>query len=83
MPSVARNESPMATAAGFSSTNLVGMKTLVANRLYDAEGNVVGKLEDIVLDIRTGCVRHVVVAVGGVMGIGRRRLAVLYNLQNA
>jgi len=55
---------------------LLGMKSLVANRLYDAEGNPVGKLEEIVLDIRTGCVRHVVVAVGGVMGIGRRRFAV-------
>ena len=28
------------------------------------------------LDVRTGCVRHVVVAVGGLMGFGRRRLAV-------
>ena len=52
------------------------MKSLVANRLYDAEGNQVGKLEEIVLDVRTGCVRHVVVAVGGVLGIGRRRFAV-------
>jgi PRC-barrel domain len=55
---------------------LLGMKTLVANRLYDARGTLVGKLEEIVLDVRTGCVRHVVVAVGGVMGIGRRRVAV-------
>ena len=45
---------------------LLGMKSLVANRLYDAQGNPVGKLEEIVLDVRTGCVRHVVVAVGGV-----------------
>jgi len=55
---------------------LLGMKSLVANRLYDAAGNPVGKLEEIVLDVRTGCVRHVVVAVGGVLGIGRQRFAV-------
>jgi sporulation protein YlmC with PRC-barrel domain len=55
---------------------LLGMKSLVANRLYDTAGNPVGKLEEIVLDVRTGCVRHVVVAVGGVLGIGRRRFAV-------
>jgi sporulation protein YlmC with PRC-barrel domain len=54
---------------------LLGMKSLVANRLYDAEGNPVGKLEESVLDVRTGCVRHVVVAVE-VLGIGRRRFAV-------
>ena len=58
------------------SRHLLGMKSLVANRLYDADGNFVGKLEEVVLDVRSGCVRHVVVAVGGVMGIGRRRLAV-------
>jgi hypothetical protein len=52
------------------------MQSLVANRLYDADGNFVGKLEEVILDVRSGCVRHVVVAVGGIMGIGRRRLAV-------
>jgi hypothetical protein len=52
------------------------VKSLVANSVYDAEGNLVGKLEEIVIDTRTGCVRHVVLAVGGVLGIGRRRLAV-------
>ena len=60
MSSIVRNGSK-ATGARISWSNLLGMKTLVANRLYDAEGNVVGKLEEIVLDVRTGCVRHVVV----------------------
>ena len=63
-------------SVGVMHGKLLGMKSLVANRLYDAEGNPVGKLEEIVLDVRTGCVRHVVVAVGGVLGIGRRRFAV-------
>src|SRR5439155_18241715 len=55
---------------------LLGMKSLLGNKLYDAEGNPVGKLEEIVLDVRTGCVRHVVVTMGGVLGIWRRRFAV-------
>jgi PRC-barrel domain protein len=55
---------------------LRGVKSLVANNVYDAEGNFIGKLEEIVIDTRTGCVRHAVLAVGGVMGVGRRRLAV-------
>jgi len=60
----------------FADTNLLGMQSLVANKLYDAEGNWVGRLEEIVLDVRTGCVRHVIVAVGGFLGIGRQRFAV-------
>lgn len=58
------------------SRHLLGVQSLVANRLYDADGNFVGKLEEVILDVRSGCVQHVVVAVGGIMGIGRRRLAV-------
>jgi len=56
--------------------SLLGLRSLVANRVYDAEGNFVGKLEEIVIDTRTGCVRHAVLAIGGIMGIGRRRFAV-------
>ena len=58
------------------SRHLLGMRSLVANRLYDADGNFVGKLEEVILDVRSGCVQHVVVAVGGIMGFGRRRLAI-------
>ena len=61
---------------------LVGVKSLVANSVYDAEGNLVGKLEELVLDTRTGCVRHAVLAVGGILGIGRKRLAVPWSALN-
>ena len=71
-----RNGAGRSTGVDVARGKLLGMKSLVANRLYDADGNPVGKLEEIVLDVRTGCVRHVVVAVGGVLGIGRRRFAV-------
>ena len=61
---------------------LLGVKSLVANSVYDAEGNLVGKLEEIVIDTRTGCVRHAVLAVGGILGIGRKRLAVPWSALN-
>jgi len=61
---------------GHDDPHLLGVQSLVANKLYDADGNLVGKLEEIVLDVRTGCVRHVIVAMGGVLGLGRRRFAV-------
>jgi hypothetical protein len=64
------------TPADSLDRHLLGVQSLVANNLYDAEGNLVGKLEEIVLDVRTGCVRHVIVATGGFWGLGRRRFAV-------
>lgn len=71
-----RSNRVAASAGTALDASLLGVKSLVANSVYDAEGNLVGKLEEIVIDTRTGCVRHVVLAVGGVLGIGRRRLAV-------
>ncbi len=61
---------------------LMGVNSLVANSVYDAEGNLVGKLEEIVIDTRTGCVRHAVLAVGGILGIGRKRFAVPWSALN-
>jgi hypothetical protein len=61
---------------------LLGVQSLVANSVYDADGNLVGKLEEIVIDTRTGCVRHAVLAVGGIFGIGRTRLAVPWSALN-
>ena len=76
MPARKQHGPGPSTRVGIPDSKLLGAKNLVGNRLYDAEGNVVGKLEEIVLDVRTGCVRHVVIAVGGFLGLGRRRLAV-------
>jgi sporulation protein YlmC with PRC-barrel domain len=59
---------------------MLGVKDLVANRICDRERNFIGKLEDILIDARTGCIRHAVVAVGGVMGVGRRRLAIPWSV---
>lgn len=55
---------------------LLGVTSLVDNHVYNAEGKRLGKLEEIVIDTRTGCVRHAVLTVGGFLGFGRRRLAV-------
>ena len=67
--------SPAISQAAKSGCPL-GVRSLVGNRVYDADGKYVGKLEEIVIEPATGCVRHAVLAVGGVMGIGGRRLAV-------
>lgn len=63
-----------------TSRRLLGTRQLVESSVYDPEGKFVGKLEEIVIDARTGCIRHAVVAIGGVFGIGRRRLAVPWSV---
>jgi hypothetical protein len=42
----------------------------------------VGTLEEIVIDTRTGCVRHAVLAAGGILGIGRKRIAIPWSALN-
>jgi len=65
------------------NARLLGVKSLLENSVYDADGNRVGTLEEIVIDTRTGCVRHAVLAVGGTLGIGRKRIAVPWSAVNA
>lgn len=61
-----------------STTNacLLGTTSLIENDVYDAAGKFLGEIEEIVLDVRTGCVRYAVLALGGFLGIGRKRFAV-------
>ena len=61
-----------------STTNacLVGTTSLIEDDVYDAAGKFLGEIEEIVLDVRTGCVRYAVLALGGFLGIGRKRFAV-------
>ena len=66
-----------------TSGRLLGATTLVANNVYDADGKLVGKLEEIIIDTKTGCVRHAVLAIGGVMGFGSRRFAVPWSTLSA
>jgi sporulation protein YlmC with PRC-barrel domain len=57
---------------------LLDVKDLIAASVHDAEGHFVGRIEDIVIDARSGCIRHAVLVVGGVLGIGGTRLAVTW-----
>jgi len=63
--------------AGVRANNrFVGTTSLIQDDVYDTAGKFLGEIEEIVLDTRTGCVRHAVVALGGFLGIGRKRFAI-------
>jgi PRC-barrel domain len=69
---------PRISARVDSTTNvcLLGTTSLIEDDVYDAAGKFLGEIDEIVLDVHTGCVRYAVLALGGFLGIGRKRFAV-------
>jgi hypothetical protein len=69
---------PRISARVDSTTNacLLGTTSLIKGHVYDAAGKFLGEIEEILIDARTGCVRYGVLALGGFLGIGRKRFAV-------
>jgi len=69
---------PRISAGSGSVTNdcLLGATSLIEDDVYDAAGRFLGEIEEILVDARTGCVRYAVLALGGFLGIGRKRFAV-------
>lgn len=51
-------------------------RSLIEDDGYDPGGRRMGEVEEMILDIRTGCVRCVVLAMGGLPGSGRKQVAV-------
>ena len=54
----------------------VGATSLLEDDVYDAAGKHMGEIEEIILDTRTGCVRYVVLTLGGFLGIGCKRFGI-------
>jgi sporulation protein YlmC with PRC-barrel domain len=68
-----RTSTPIASKA---EVRHLGTSSLMQDDVYDASGNFLGEIEEIILDAHTGGVRHVVLALGGFLGMGRKRIAV-------
>jgi sporulation protein YlmC with PRC-barrel domain len=59
---------------------ILGARDLTGDFVYDAQGEYVGQLVQIMVDTHIGYVAWAVLAVGGFLGIGRRRLAVPWSM---
>jgi sporulation protein YlmC with PRC-barrel domain len=49
---------------------------LVGMDVKDAQGETLGKIDDVVIDFESGNVAYLVMSTGGLLGIGEKRLAV-------
>lgn len=55
---------------------IVSCARLSGERVYDAHGDDAGRIERVMVDLATGAIAGVVVACGGVLGIGEREYTV-------
>jgi len=72
------NTDPRISVAVDLTTNAYLLKatSLIKDDVYDAGGKLLGRIEEILIDSRSGCVRYAVLGLGGFLGIGRKRFAV-------
>ncbi|AOJ07892.1 PRC-barrel domain-containing protein [Burkholderia mayonis] len=64
-----------ATAAG-PGPDVMAAGTLDGDKVYTTDGDDVGKIKEIMLDVRTGRVAYAVLSSGGLLGIGDKLLAI-------
>jgi sporulation protein YlmC with PRC-barrel domain len=59
----------------YSDANLIAATKVTNTSVYNADGDKLGWLDEVVIDKRTGKVSYVVLAVGGFLGLGERYVA--------
>lgn len=55
---------------------LMGSTTLVGNTVFNGQGDDLGEIKEIMLDIRSGKIGYAVLAIGGFLGLGGKLFAV-------
>lgn len=54
----------------------VAAASLVGHGVIDSQGEDLGKIEEIMLDVNSGCVAYVVLSFGGFLGLGDQLFAI-------
>lgn len=60
--------------------HLMGADTLVGNDVFNADGEDLGDVKEIMLDMRSGHVSYAVLSFGGFLGMGEKLFAVPWNV---
>ncbi|MDP3137793.1 MAG: PRC-barrel domain-containing protein, partial [Burkholderiaceae bacterium] len=60
--------------------HLMGADTLVGNDVYNKDGEDLGDVKEIMLDMRSGRVSYAVLSFGGFMGMGDKLFAVPWDV---
>lgn len=61
---------------GHSLRHLVSSSSLQSNAVKNAEGDSLGDIKDIMIDVRDGSISYVVLSFGGLLGMGKKYFAV-------
>ena len=74
-------KSPTTNVAGPAQTHgpgphLMGAETLLGNDVFNAAGEDLGEIKEIMLDMRSGRVSYAVLTFGGFLGMGEKLFAV-------
>ncbi|WP_321795510.1 MULTISPECIES: PRC-barrel domain-containing protein [unclassified Burkholderia] len=67
-------------SAGGPGPDVMAASTLEDDRVLTLDGDDIGKITNIMLDIRSGRIAYAVVSSGGLLGIGDKLLAVPWNV---
>ena len=56
--------------------NVIEARQLVGTRIKNAEGKDIGEIDNLIVDPQSGKISHVVVGLGGLMGVGEKKVVV-------
>jgi hypothetical protein len=62
--------------AAHNTRHLISNHSLQGNAVKNAEGESLGAIKDIMIDVRDGSIGYVVLSFGGVLGMGKKYFAV-------
>lgn len=63
-------------SSGGPGPTLMGADTLLGNDVYNMDGEDLGDIKEIMIDMRTGEVAYAVLSFGGILGMGDKLFAV-------
>ena len=67
------------TRANGKTPRLLSVDSLESNKVYNLQGDDLGKIKSMMLDLHSGHVAYVVLSFGGIFGMGDKLFAVPWN----